>query len=92
MSGGEENAGAALTERGRVLNDAGRYADAVPLLRKAIVAMPQASAPHRFLAWSLMHLNQLPEALKEAETAISLEPEYAYGHRIRALVLLDLKR
>jgi tetratricopeptide (TPR) repeat protein len=39
-----------------------------------------------------MHLNQLPEALKEAETAIALEPENAYGHRNRALVLLDLKR
>jgi tetratricopeptide (TPR) repeat protein len=79
-------------ERARSLIEVHRFADAVPLLRQALVADPQSLDAHCMLAISLHVTGQSREGLKIAGDAVLLDPEAEWAHRVRALILTGLGR
>ena len=58
-----------------------RYAEAVPLLRQAILRAPNHRPAHVFLAASLAQNGLLDEAYKEAEEVLRVEPNYAINRQ-----------
>jgi Flp pilus assembly protein TadD len=81
-----------LLAQGTQLNNIGRHGAALSVLSKAIVAAPQAVEPHCEMAYALLKLRRLPEALKEAGVAASLDPQYERAHRLRSIILDQLGR
>ncbi len=78
-----------------------RPAEAIPLLRRALVLAPNEGRIHHYLGYALMLTSQRPAAQKEFETALKLEPGNVYseyflaqtldmeGFRDRALALYE---
>jgi tetratricopeptide (TPR) repeat protein len=81
-----------LLNQGTHLNSIGRYDAAVSVLSKAIVAAPQAVEPHCEMSYALFKLRRDHEALKEADVAASLDPNYERPHRLRSVILNDMGR
>src|SRR4051812_328110 len=81
-----------LLERVTVLHEVGRYADAAPLVRQALHLGPDSYDAHCLTALNLLALGDPSEALRNAETAVALQPEEDWGHRIRSLILQGMER
>lgn len=86
------NGGEGLLPRAEALIDAGRPADALPLLTQAIAAEPGNARAYCLQSLALMKQEQYPAALRAAEAAVRLEPAGEWGHRLRAIVLLEMGR
>jgi tetratricopeptide (TPR) repeat protein len=84
--------GALLLKQGEQLNQIGRYADALPILRKASAVMPDAPQARCELALALMHLSAYREALNELDAAAVADPEYERQYRLRSILLGDMGR
>jgi Flp pilus assembly protein TadD len=69
-----------------------RYADAEPVLREALADDPDDALAHAMLAVALSRLKKLPEALRESESAIGLDPTNARIFFARSLVLIPADR
>ena len=52
----------------------GKYAEAEPLLRRAIALAPNEPAPHSNLGGNLLHLNRADEAIHEFQSALRHDP------------------
>ncbi|MBN1584132.1 MAG: tetratricopeptide repeat protein [Anaerolineae bacterium] len=76
----------------RALLNARRYADAEARLLEWLGNDPDDARAHALLAYTLYAQDRSLDALREAETAIGLEPGWPAGHYVRALALLELGR
>jgi len=65
---------------GEVLAKAGRWTDAIPALRAAIVLAPDIAALHRVLGSCLVHTGGLDEGIKELNGYLALYPNNAEAH------------
>ncbi len=91
-------------DRARILFGLRRYTDADAEIRKLLALEPENSRGHMWLALNLVVRNErslaprpervrnLEEALREADTAIRLDPTCAFYHAVRVEVLLALNR
>ncbi|HEY2963910.1 MAG TPA: transglutaminase domain-containing protein [Pyrinomonadaceae bacterium] len=77
---------------GRVFTTDGRYVEARRLLTTAAQLEMKSAEPHVQLAKLFRKQSQWPAALKAADRAISLEPDYTEGYYERACALARLRR
>jgi tetratricopeptide (TPR) repeat protein len=80
----------ALCRRAQTLIELRRYAEAVPVIRRAIAADPQEAEAHCLLAWALLSLEQYPEALEAAGEGAAADPFWEWPHRLRSIVFSRL--
>jgi tetratricopeptide (TPR) repeat protein len=69
-----------------------RYHDAIGLLGQLIASQPGEARPRCLLAQCLLGLDDPAGALDAASGAVGVEPELEWGHRLRSIALLRLKR
>lgn len=81
----------ALTNLGSVLIEKQMVVEAEQVLRRAIATHPTANAYHN-LASALGRMDKRDEALRAAQTAISLEPNNADHHRVLGMLLQSFKK
>jgi tetratricopeptide (TPR) repeat protein len=67
-----------------VLCNRQKFADAVPIIRKALELAPAFGPGHFILAWALFGLNRLDEAEQIAHEASILSPKFAPTHLLLA--------
>ena len=76
-----------LMNRGIVLVTAKKYADAEPVLQKAVKLQEKSAVTHYFLGQALANLGKFPEAEKELTEAVALGgPEMKEAHRLLAII------
>ncbi|GER43054.1 tetratricopeptide repeat-containing family protein [Striga asiatica] len=68
----------------------GNFAEALSLYDKAIAILPSNAAYHFNRSAALMGLKRLPEAARECEEAIRLDPSYVRAHHRLGSLLLSL--
>jgi tetratricopeptide (TPR) repeat protein len=88
MSDVSENA----LRQATVLVQMRRFHEAVPLLQQAIASEPGSARPRCLLAQCLLAVGDRAGALEAASGAVAAAPEYEWGHRLRSLALMRLKR
>lgn len=89
---GSAGPGRSGVERARLLIEAGRAADALPLLHQAIGESPHDGEPRNLLAYAHYRQGNWRAALRAAEEAAVCDPHDEWCHRLRALALLELKQ
>jgi len=80
------------TNVGAMLVKNGRYADAVPLLLKAIAVDPNYAAPHLALGVAFRNLNRPDEALRHLREAVRFAPDSVETHSNLGLALMQAGR
>lgn len=65
---------------GRAASRAGRHADALPLLQRALRRFPDAADLHNELGYAHRKLNQLAPAFEHYRRALSLRPDHRSAH------------
>lgn len=88
----DEAAARADTERGYGYLQAGKYADAEPLLRRAIEEDPNYGPAHNDLGIVHYHAGRLYDAAWEFQNAIKLMPSHPQPHNNLGLVLENALR
>jgi len=78
-------------EKGNSLFKAGDFAGAVKAYTEAIKRDPSDPRSYNNRATAYTKLVALPEALKDAETAIELDPKFVKAHIRKATVLFSMK-
>ncbi|MEZ5430823.1 MAG: tetratricopeptide repeat protein [Verrucomicrobiales bacterium] len=79
--------------RGRLLREQGRYPDAEAYFRQAIGASPDQVEAYIELALCLLpQEGRRREALEIIDRCIQLEPDHAFNHALRSLILSRLAR
>jgi len=73
-------------QSGAILSRRGRYAEAEPLLRHAVLLRPNSNWAHLALAEAWIGNNQWAEARKELEAAVAKWPEFGEAHARLAAV------
>ncbi|AIE87765.1 tetratricopeptide repeat protein [Fimbriimonas ginsengisoli] len=74
-------------DHARALIIVGRHADALPLLGQAIAQSPADSELYGLQALCLSNVGNQKEAVKQAQTAVSITPEWSWVHYVMGLVL-----
>jgi cellulose synthase operon protein C len=74
-----------LTGRSELMS--GKAKDAEETFAKWIEAEPKAALPHFFMAQALERQKLFPDAIKELDNAIKLEPKYAPSILVKAKIL-----
>lgn len=70
----------------------GRYAEAIPLLRKAIAEDGPDADAYNLIGYSIRKLGRLAEALAFYEQALSIDPEHRGAHEYIGEAYLELGR
>ncbi|KAG8821708.1 Hsp90 cochaperone [Serendipita sp. 399] len=78
-------------EEGNAKFKAGQFADSVALYTEAIKRDPNDPRGYNNRAAAYTKLAALPEALKDAEEAIKVDPTFVKGHIRKSLVLFSMK-
>jgi tetratricopeptide (TPR) repeat protein len=65
---------------GELLNQQGRFEEAVPLLREALAIAPRNIRAHEVLGKAFLNLNRLPEAQRELQEGIAIDPAVSSLH------------
>ena len=63
-------------EKAAALIEAEKFADALPLLRKAEAAEPESADVHNYLGYALRKLKQYDDALKHYKIALRIAPKH----------------
>ena len=82
-------------EKAAVLIEAKKFAEALPLLKKAEAAAPDSADVHNYLGYALRNLKQYDAALKHYETALRIAPRHRGANEYLGelyLVLGDLAK
>jgi tetratricopeptide (TPR) repeat protein len=79
-------------QRGSLLYEQGRYAEAAAELRLQLGQHAEDPYAHALLALTLARMEQYPEATDHAQRAIHLDPEQAFGYFALAQVMLCRNR
>jgi len=75
-------AAASLTEQGVAFFREGRYADAKPLLVKALAVAPEDALAHAYLGMTLFNFDRDPDgAMEHLEQAVALDPGRSSFHQ-----------
>ena len=82
----------ATAERARALFELGRYADAIPILKRVIAAQPENAGAWTQLAYAEFETGEREGALGCARTAISLAPESEWPYRVASAALRAMGR
>jgi tetratricopeptide (TPR) repeat protein len=69
-----------------------RFNDAIGLLGQLIASEPGEARPRCLLAQCRLGLDDPAGALEAANGAVAVDPELEWGHRLRSIALLHLKR
>ena len=83
---------AAATQRGRILLEQRRYPEAEKYFRDALANDPNDPEALYFLAICQTNQDRNKEALETIDRALSVAPDMADFHALRAFVLIDLRR
>jgi tetratricopeptide (TPR) repeat protein len=75
-------------DRGALLHDQGRHDLAERAFREHLAAAPDDALAHGLLSLTLVELERLPEADREAQAAVNLAPDEPSSHYARARVQL----
>lgn len=81
------NSGSRSAQRGRLLVDQGRYADAERCFREFLAGEPNDTEALYFLALCQLQQKQASEAGSTIMSAIALDPENSALHALRAVIL-----
>jgi tetratricopeptide (TPR) repeat protein len=65
---------------GDLLNQDGRFEEALPMLQRAVKIAPRNVRAHEMLGKTYLNLNSLPEAQYELEAAVSVDPDLPTLH------------
>jgi tetratricopeptide (TPR) repeat protein len=79
-------------DRARALCDLARFDDAAQLLQRVVAADPQNARAWCLLAQAYLGGREDGDALRAAETALSLSPEDEWAHRLHSIALGKLGR
>jgi tetratricopeptide (TPR) repeat protein len=71
--------------------DAGRFADAVPLLQKVVAAEPENADAYNYLGFTHRKLGKTTEAYEFYKTALKLNPEHLGAREYLGELYLQLK-
>jgi tetratricopeptide (TPR) repeat protein len=63
------------TKAEKLIKD-GKYADAIPLLDKAIKSNPKSADAYNYLGYSYRQLGQIEAAMEHYQTALGLQPKH----------------
>ena len=85
-------AGKAEYDRAEALIKAGKYADALPLLRKAEAKAPDNPDIHNYLGYAYRNLKRYDAALKHYRIALRLEPRHRGANEYLGELYLALGR
>ncbi len=81
----------AYTLSGEALYRAGRYRDALPVLRKAVELDPRATDAHRWLAALYYDIGAMTQATEELAKVAELDPTDPRPSRLRGLMYRDFE-
>ena len=81
-----------MAQRGKLLIEQRRYADAERYFRQALSSEPNDVESLYFLAFSQLHQDRAADALQTIEAALSLEPAASDLHALRAGILSTLQK
>ncbi|MHC4954162.1 MAG: protein kinase domain-containing protein [Planctomycetota bacterium] len=76
--------------RAAMLNDLGRYEDALRVLNRVLELEPRHATAHSYRAFSLAKLGRLEEAVAAAKRACEFDPRNSNSHRHLAAALLGV--
>lgn len=80
-------------QRADLLHDHHRYEEALALLDEVLSDDPDNDEAHYQRAWNLLEIpGRKKEALTSINTAIALDPEFAYYTAVKAIILTKLDR
>jgi Tfp pilus assembly protein PilF len=79
-------------ERGQLLYNQSRYAQAADEFRAALAEDPNSAEAHAFLAHCHLELGDTAAALREADEAVRCAPLFFLPHTVKAMVLHRLHR
>lgn len=79
-------------DRAEILLQQSRYELAEKELREELATDPENSLAHAWLSLCLIEFRQYEAAVKEADLAIHVAPDYSYAHYVQASVALRLYR
>lgn len=79
-----------VIEQANVLLSLKRYADAEQMLGELLARFPDDPRVHVLFGYTLYLRDRPQEALRQAETAIGLDPNLSGGYYVRAMALLEL--
>ena len=63
-----------------ILNEQGRFDEAIPYLRKALKIKPDHAVAHNNLGYAVASRGRLDEAIAEYQKALEIKPDYAVAH------------
>ena len=77
------------TQAEKLVKD-GKYADAIPLLNKAVKANPKSADAYNYLGYSYRQLGQFESAMEYYNTALSLQPKHLGANEYLGELYLQL--
>ncbi len=77
------------TQAEKLIKD-GKYADAIPLLNKAVKANPKSADAYNYLGYSYRQLGQFEAAMEHYNTALSLQPKHLGANEYLGELYLQL--
>lgn len=77
------------TQAEKLIKD-GKYADAIPLLNKAVKANPKSADAYNYLGYSHRQLGQFEAAMEHYNTALSLQPKHLGANEYLGELYLQL--
>ncbi len=77
------------TQAEKLIKD-GKYADAIPLLNKAVKANPKSADAYNYLGYSYRQLGQFDSAMEYYNTALSLQPKHLGANEYLGELYLQL--
>ena len=77
------------TQAEKLVKD-GKYADAIPLLDKAVKANPKSADAYNYLGYSYRQLGQFDSAMEYYNTALSLQPKHLGANEYLGELYLQL--
>lgn len=81
LASARANLGTIRLDQATTLLDAGKFAEALPLLRLAVELVPDDPEARNDLGVALASLGELPAAIHEFERAVQLAPDFAEAQR-----------
>ena len=76
--------------KARTLIDAGSYAEAIPLLEKAVAANPKSADAYNYLGYSHRKIGQFDAALTNYQRALELQPKHLGANEYLGELYLEL--
>jgi len=91
-AGSEQDEARSYLQRAELLNDLGRYDEAIEEVRHALALNPEYADAHAMLALLQFHAKRYEEAIEPAEAALTIDPEHLAAHIVRGHALAALRR